>query len=710
MMLMLSTGTIFHVSVVHASTSYTVHSPIQIIGNSEFNQPNGVTGGKGTRSDPYLIEGWSIAALNGQSAIRIESTTAYFLILHVQLLNPQFGIYLTDVANGSVKNSTLTGSYSAIRIESSNNIIISGNNITGTGNGILELNTMSGPLTSGLTIENNTFSGAGVDVGSSRPNISGNTFFSSGVDTGASFGASVVRNLIIGPPYGAGLTVEGNNSIVSDNVVTDGDILVWGSGTIVRNNTADRIILGVATQIQLLDNALTRGVLIQPNPPFTTPPFYDSHIMSGNTVNGKPLLYFARCSGPNIDGTIVGEVIVASCTNVRVTNLQLSGSDDGIMMVYVRHGSILNNNLSGSYVDHSFTGVDILHSSDVQISNNDINGTDVSISDTDNVTVTGNLGHGSTFSPSVTISGGTGISVWNNTFERNAGALSLVDVINATVAANWLSDNGNGIVVSGANGLNITANNLVRNGQGLSLDGGDLNGIFNSIIYHNNFVDNSRYQAVYYPPLVAVFDNGYPSGGNYWSDYRGFDNCSGPDQSICNGPDGIGDKPYSGIWRYAYSRGSFGGPGDLLDNYPLVSPYGNFSWDTAPPTWPSGGGLTISIVNSTSLTLHWTAAVDNAWISVYRVYQDGTLVATLPGYAQNYTIAGLSPGSTHVFKLEAGDPARNWSTDGPSASATLSQSFFTMAWWTEHWYIGILIGGVAVLAVSGIFLVRRKKP
>ncbi len=68
-MLIVSTGTIFHISPVHASSSYTVHSSIRIIGNSGFTQPNGVTGGAGTRSDPYLIEGWSIVAANGQAAI-----------------------------------------------------------------------------------------------------------------------------------------------------------------------------------------------------------------------------------------------------------------------------------------------------------------------------------------------------------------------------------------------------------------------------------------------------------------------------------------------------------------------------------------------------------------------------------------------------------------------------------------------------------------
>jgi hypothetical protein len=41
---------------------------------------------------------------------------------------------------------------------------------------------------------------------------------------------------------------------------------------------------------------------------------------------------------------------------------------------------------------------------------------------------------------------------------------------------------------------------------------------------------------------MNYWDDGYPSGGNYWSDYTGEDLFSGPNQSI-PGSDGIGDIP-----------------------------------------------------------------------------------------------------------------------------------------------------------------------
>jgi len=41
---------------------------------------------------------------------------------------------------------------------------------------------------------------------------------------------------------------------------------------------------------------------------------------------------------------------------------------------------------------------------------------------------------------------------------------------------------------------------------------------------------------------VDIWDNGYPSGGYYWSDYNGTDSYSGPYQDL-TGSDGIGDTP-----------------------------------------------------------------------------------------------------------------------------------------------------------------------
>ena len=50
-----------------------------------------------------------------------------------------------------------------------------------------------------------------------------------------------------------------------------------------------------------------------------------------------------------------------------------------------------------------------------------------------------------------------------------------------------------------------------------------------NLIYRNNFCNNSH-QA--HDDSNNLWDNGYPSGGNYWSDYNGVDQYHSPTQGI----------------------------------------------------------------------------------------------------------------------------------------------------------------------------------
>jgi len=75
-------------------------------------------------------------------------------------------------------------------------------------------------------------------------------------------------------------------------------------------------------------------------------------------------------------------------------------------------------------------------------------------------------------------------------------------------------------------------------------------------IYHN-IVSNPLNVVIIGSP-DCDWDNGYPSGGNFWSDYAGIDIKSGAGQNL-PGSDGIGDT------QYVIAEGA-------IDRYPLMQP------------------------------------------------------------------------------------------------------------------------------------------
>lgn len=107
-------------------------------------------------------------------------------------------------------------------------------------------------------------------------------------------------------------------------------------------------------------------------------------------------------------------------------------------------------------------------------------------------------------------------------------------------------NSGDGIWLDHSYRNTICGNNISENGLGTA-SGDPLYGIRlsysnNNTIYHNNITDNYE-EAYSWMSINNIWDNGYPSGGNYWSDYCGVDLYSGRFHNE-TGSDGIGDAPY----------------------------------------------------------------------------------------------------------------------------------------------------------------------
>ena len=182
----------------------------------------------------------------------------------------------------------------------------------------------------------------------------------------------------------------------------------------------------------------------------------------------------------------------------------------------------------------------------------------------------------------------------NNALNNDWGGIFLYNSFGDTVSGNDASNNmfwgiwiyysvgntvsGNNAINNGVGGIGIqfshsntvSDNNFANNGYGIGIwwAGGNT-------ICHNNFIDNV-YQA--YITLSGeeppnAWDDGYPSGGNYWSDYGGTDFYSGPYQNVTGG-DGIGDMSYI-KWG-------------IEDHYPFIHENGWEKYYLTVETEPSG--------------------------------------------------------------------------------------------------------------------------
>ncbi|MCP8319054.1 MAG: right-handed parallel beta-helix repeat-containing protein, partial [Candidatus Methylarchaceae archaeon HK01B] len=144
-----------------------------------------------------------------------------------------------------------------------------------------------------------------------------------------------------------------------------------------------------------------------------------------------------------------------------------------------------------------------------------------------------------------------------------------------TIRKNVVTNNNHGIYLYYSSSNTVRNNVVTNNDIGINLHSSSSNTIRDNVvinsknygiylyysssnkIYHNNIIDNTV-QAYDYGGTGNSWDDGYPSGGNYWSDYPSVDYYRGPNQDQ-PGSDGIGDTPY----LFEYNQ----------DNYPLMEPY-----------------------------------------------------------------------------------------------------------------------------------------
>jgi parallel beta-helix repeat protein len=156
---------------------------------------------------------------------------------------------------------------------------------------------------------------------------------------------------------------------------------------------------------------------------------------------------------------------------------------------------------------------------------------------------------------------GYGIGLWSsssgNTISGNSITLNsgygvrLASSSGNSIVGNYIAENHEGISVGSDSCANsVFGNDITDNYYGIYYDYGVYLGpVFGNRFYHNSIMNNTRQVLVEAPSPPGtggptdVWDDGYPSGGNHWSDYAGVDVRNGPYQNESGG-DGTGDTAY----------------------------------------------------------------------------------------------------------------------------------------------------------------------
>jgi len=241
-----------------------------------------------------------------------------------------------------------------------------------------------------------------------------------------------------------------------------------------------------------------------------------------------------------------------------------------------------------------------------------------------------------------------GISLWfprNCTIRDNrilnvSHAIELIQGIKNVIEGNLIhcrqSVHDVGIDLCLSNHTIIRGNIIVDSGRGLFLDRSS-----NNAVFHNNFLNNMK-QVRTYSSINNTFDNGYPSGGNYWSNYVGIDVNSGLFQNMTSS-DGIGDTPY------VIDE-------DNVDNYPLMAPFSSFAvcWNETSYQVDFVSNSTISNhnFNGTEKLLSFNVEGPDNTLGICRVTIPKSLMKPSSSEDWQITVDGHPPLLTNIIEGE----------------------------------------------------------
>lgn len=294
---------------------------------------------------------------------------------------------------------------------------------------------------------------------------------------------------------------------------------------------------------------------------------------TSNTVNGKPIHFWMNKLLGEVPAD-AGYIALVDSANIVVRNLNLSHNEQGILLIRTSNITLEDfhpsNNVYGMYIQESSNST--LHD----------------------------------------------IDLVNNTY-----GIYLHDCSSLLIDGSSIANNSYGIFLSASVNSTIWANDITQNTRGIHISGSSDNNI-----YHNNFIKNNQ-QVVVSGTVANAWNLSYPSGGNYWSDYTGPDECKGVYQNE-TGNDGIVDT------SYVIDQ-------DNIDNHPLSAPW------SSPINIIMPGNTTY---RGTNITLTFTVDFSTSWMG-YSLDDNANVTTT-----ENITLTDLSYSSHHII-IFANDTSGN---------------------------------------------------
>jgi parallel beta-helix repeat protein len=493
-------------------------APISSVDNVTYTFTDNINDSIIVERDNIVVDGASfiVQGMEATGSVGIDEATG------------SVGIDLSNRSNVTIKNTNIKSFYFGIMLDSSSNNSIAGNNITSNEYGVYFYESSNNNVSGNNITSNNDF-GVEFDFSSyntvSSNNIANNMygvfFYESSHNTAS--GNNVANNT-----YGIELYYSSNNSISGNNITANNNrgvnLRVSSNNTVSSNNIANNMY-GVYFEGSSSNNVsgntfVNDGLMVL---------YSYENIVTGNLVNGKPLVYLEGFSDYVVENA--GQVVLVNCVDIRVENLDLSSASVGVLLQQTNNTEISSNNIA-----NNMYGVYFEESSSNNVSGNSI--------------ITNNV-YGiclDYYSSNNSIAG-------NNITNNTRGIL--LSGSNNSIAGNNITNNGReygdyGVLLSGSNN-SIAGNNITNNTLGIRCSFS-----FGSAIYLNNFINNARNAFSYNSsnlwsspqPMTYIYNGSEYVNylGNYWNDYSGID--------VNN--DGVGDTAYS--------------IDDENDYYPLMQP------------------------------------------------------------------------------------------------------------------------------------------